>query len=240
MQLQNVLKILFPGQCVSCGALVEDAHALCGQCWAQTPFIDGVVCDQCGIPLVGESGGGRPLCDECLDVPRVWDRGRATLLYQGRARKLVLSLKHGDRADIAKTAGRWMAVQAARLLPVGGVIVPVPLHWTRLIKRRFNQAALLARAIGEITGHEVMADGLVRHRRTGSQEKRTREGRARNVAGSMIAHPARAHVLEGKRILVVDDVLTSGATFSEATGALLSAGAASVSVLAMARVAMEP
>ena len=240
MELQKVLKVLFPGQCVSCGALVEDAHALCGQCWAKTPFIDGVVCDQCGLPLMGEPGGGRPLCDDCMAQPRAWDRGRATLIYEGRARNMVLALKHGDRPDIARTAGRWMASQAVRLAPADAIIVPVPLHWTRLIKRRFNQAALLARSIAEITGQEVLPDGLVRRRRTRTQESRSREARIRNVAGSMIVHPGRAHLLEGRPVLVIDDVFTSGATFTEATGALHAAGVASVSVLALARVALEP
>lgn len=236
MQLQKALKVLFPGQCVSCGALVEDVHALCGTCWAQTPFIDGLVCDQCGVPLMGESGGARPLCDDCMDHPPPWRRGRAALIYDGRARSMVLALKHGDRPDIAKSAARWMAARVPELAPPGAILVPVPLHWTRLLRRRFNQSALLARGIGEITGHEVIADGLARRRRTGSQENRTREERLRNVAGSMIAHPGRVPRLEGQDVLLIDDVMTSGATFAEATQALLAAGVASVSVLALARV----
>jgi ComF family protein len=239
MQLQKALNVLFPGQCVACGDLVEEAHALCGACWSETPFIDGLVCDVCGQPLLGEGDGSRPLCDDCMAHPRAWSRGRAALIYRGRARRMVLALKHGDRPDIAKPAARWMAPRAQELLPPDGLIVPVPLHWTRLLKRRFNQAALLARGIGGITRHEVLADGLARRRRTGSQENRNRDERALNVAGSMIAHPGRTHLLEGRSILVIDDVMTSGATFAEAAKALLAAGAAEVSVLALARVVKD-
>lgn len=236
MPLQNAMKILFPGQCVSCGALVEDVHALCGACWAETPFIGGLVCDLCGVPLLGAPGPGAAHCDDCLAMPPPWQRGRAVLLYEGRARTMVLALKHGDRIDVAKPAARWMAAVVPSLLPPGGVIVPVPLHWTRLVARRFNQAALLARGIGALTRHDVLADGLVRARRTGRQENRSRAERHRNVAGSMAIHPNRASQVAGRPVLVVDDVMTSGGTFAEATRALLAAGAGPVSVLALARV----
>lgn len=239
MQLQNALKVLFPGQCISCGVLVEDAHALCGACWAETPFIEGFVCDQCGAPLVGESAGERPLCDDCMVFPRPWDRGRSVLLYEGRARSLVLSLKYGDRPDMARTVGRWMASRAVELLPPDGFLVPVPLHWTRLLRRRFNQSALLAREIGRITGRRSVSDVLVRSLRTGSQEHRTRDERIRNVAGAMVVHPGRADRIEGRPVLVIDDVMTSGATFAEAARALGAAGAGPVSVLALARVVKD-
>lgn len=239
MQLQKALTVLFPGQCVACGALLEDVHALCAACWADTPFIEGLACDQCGQPLLGESVGERPLCDDCMAWPRPWHRGRAALAYGGRARSMILALKHGDRPDIAKPAARWMAPHAVDLLPDGGVIVPVPLHWTRLLRRRYNQAALLARTLAGITGHVALCDGLARRRRTGSQENRSRHERAQNVAGSMAVLPARKSQVEGRAVLVVDDVLTSGATFAEATSALLASGAASVSVLALARVVKD-
>ncbi|MEM9031580.1 MAG: ComF family protein [Pseudomonadota bacterium] len=240
MQLQNALKVLFPGQCAACGTLVEDAHALCGACWVDTAFIDGLSCDACGLPMIGEAAGARPLCDACLNTPPLWHQGRAVFMYTGQGRRMVLALKHGDRVEIAKPAARWMAARLSVLLPTGGALVPVPLHWTRLVARRFNQAALLANGIGSITGHDVIVDALVRRRRTGSQENRSRDERFGNLSGAMVAHPSRAKQIVGRRIVVVDDVLTSGATLTEATRALLDAGAASVSVLVLARVAKAP
>ncbi len=239
MQLQKALTALFPGQCVSCGELVEGTHALCGACWAETPFIAGLVCDQCGVPMIGETGGGRPLCDDCMAAPGPWKRGRAALRYDGRARAMILGLKHGDRTDIVRPAARWMAERVPDLGLSDPLLVPVPLHWTRLLRRRYNQSALLAQEIGRITGLKVLPDGLARRRRTGTQENRSREERIRNVAGSMIAHPGRVPQLEGREVIVVDDVMTSGATFSEATLALLEAGVTAVSVLALARVVKE-
>ena len=239
MQLQKALSILYPAQCVACGTLVEEAHALCGACWVKTPFIDGLVCDACGVPLLGEAAGARPLCDDCMTAPRPWEKGRAVLVYRDNARRIVLSLKHADRIDLVRPAARWMATRVPALLPADGVIVPVPLHWTRLLTRRFNQAALLARAIGKISEHKVIPDALIRRRRTAVQEHMTREERTRNLDGAMMANPMRVRALAGKPLLLVDDVFTSGATFGEATRAARAAGISSVSVLALARVVKD-
>ena len=239
MFLQKAVSILYPDQCVSCGAMVEGAHALCGACWTATPFLDGLVCDACGLPLLGEAAGDRALCDDCMSDPRPWDKGRAALLYRDNARRLVLALKHGDRLDLARPCGLWLAPHIPKLRPEGGVVVPVPLHWTRLVLRRFNQAALLVHAATSGTGCLAMPDALIRQRRTPSQEHRTKEDRVKNLDGSMVVNPARVEALCGRDVLIVDDVMTSGATFAEATRALRLAGVARVSVLALARVAKD-
>jgi ComF family protein len=157
--------------------------------------------------------------------------------YAGNGRKLVLGLKHGDRAEIARAAGPWMARAAADLLTDNPVILPVPLHWRRLAERRFNQAALLALSLATSSGRDCVPDALIRARNTGTQDGLDRDGRFRNVDDAIRVHPRRAAQIAGRRVLLVDDVMTSGATFSAATQACLAAGAEQVFVMALARVA---
>lgn len=239
MLLQKAVSVLYPDQCVSCGAMVEGVHALCGSCWSSTPFIEGLVCDACGTPLLGDAVGTRVLCDECMASHPPWDRGRSVLLYRDNARRLILAIKHGDRLDLARPAGVWLARSAKELLDDRTVIVPIPLHWTRMVKRRFNQAALLAHAVASETTAKIISDALIRRRRTPSQEHRTRSEREANLEGSMIVNKGRVSALEGRDVLLIDDVLTSGATFREATRALRLAEVGRVSVLALARVAKD-
>ena len=158
------------------------------------------------------------------------------LLYQEGARRMILALKHGDRLDIAKAAARWMAPKALDLLPPDGAIVPVPLHWTRLLKRRYNQAALLAHGISRLTGRRAATHALIRVKRTNTQEGKDRDSRIANVSGSMAVRASAAEEIRGRPVLLVDDVMTSGATFAEATRAIVAAGAGPISVLALARV----
>ena len=235
--LQSMIRAIYPPQCVCCGALTLEEFALCGRCWSDTPFVAGLACDLCGVPLLGEERGRPEYCDTCLQHGRDWARGRAVGLYDGKLRELVLSFKHGDRTDLARPLGLWMA----RALPLligaeeAPVIIPVPLHPLRLWMRRYNQAALLARRIGEETGHPVLVDGLVRIRRTKPLKGADRAARAAAVAGAFAVHPRHRAAIAGRLVAVVDDVMTSGATLSVATRTLQDAGAAEVRVLVLAR-----
>lgn len=233
-----MLQAVFPPECLHCSARLEDAFALCGSCWGNTPFILGAACDLCGTGLPGQTAaeGEALICGECQRVPRAWDHGRAVFSYEDVGRKLVLSLKHGDRADIARAAGPWMARAAADILVDDPILVPVPLHWTRLARRRFNQSALLAWSLARQTGAEVAPQALLRLRPTPSQEGRSRDARYANVDEAIIPHPRKSEILEGRNVLLIDDVMTSGATLAIATEACRQAGAANVSVLALARV----
>ncbi len=234
--MQNALSLLFPEQCIACGALVETPDGLCGACWRETPFLDGLVCDACGLPLLGEAAGARPLCDGCLEDHPPWSSGRAVVAYRDTARRLVLALKHGDRLDLARPLGRWMAGRGGDLVVGDGLLVPVPLHWTRLVRRRFNQSALLASEIARCWGAEACPDGLIRTRRTRPQDRMTPEERRLNVEDAITPHPRRGGMMDNRNVVLVDDVMTSGATLAAAARAARAAGARSVSVLVLARV----
>lgn len=242
MGLQSILHAVFPPECLHCSARVEDSFAICGDCWGDTPFILGTACDKCGTGLPGqtpETPGETLICTECAKTARPWSRGRAVMGYDAVGRSLVLAMKHGDRADVARAAGPWMARAGADLAMENPLIVPIPLHWTRLAKRRFNQAALLAQSYARFSGHAWDPMPLYRTRATPSQEGRDRDGRHRNLADAIQAHPKHGSILKDRNIILVDDVMTSGATFSIATEACFEVGAKNVCVLALARVGAD-
>ena len=237
MGLQSVLRALYPPQCIGCGTPVTTEEGLCGACWRDTPFIVGLVCDMCGTPLPGDDDGRPVQCDDCLTVARPWARGRSVLRYDGRARQLVMRLKHGDRLELARPAGRWMARVAQPLHRADTLVVPVPLHWTRLLRRRYNQAALLAQVMAREFDCAFCPDLLTRVRRTPVQGGQGREDRFSNMRDTIAPHPRRGTRAQGRSVLLIDDVMTSGATLAAASEACYLAGADEVSVLTLARVA---
>ena len=238
--LQTALHLIYPPRCTICGDQVESDFGLCGPCWRDTPFISGLVCDACGVPLPGEEDAGQVVhCDDCLKIARPWKRGRAALLYRDNGRRLVLALKHGDRQDVVRPAALWMARAAKPLLTDNTLIAPVPLHWVRMLRRRFNQAALLAQAVADEVGLACCPDLLIRPRRTRSLEGLGFDARHQTLDGAIKAHPKRRHRMAGRHVLIVDDVMTSGATFSAAAQACFASGAKDVSILALARVAKD-
>lgn len=232
-----MLQLLYPPRCLGCGELVESDFGLCGRCWRDTPFIGGTVCDSCGVPLPGQSDGERLDCDDCMQTPRPWARGAAVLFYEDLARKLVLGLKHGDRQDIARSAAHWMVRLAAPLIRPETLVVPVPLHWSRLLRRRYNQSALLSQALAQEMGLDHCPDALVRLRRTDSLDHKSPEARAELLDGAIGPHPRHGQKLADRPVLLIDDVMTSGATLSACTRACQDAGANEVSVLVLARAA---
>src|SRR6056297_1237354 len=165
---QTAVRLVYPPRCISCGGLVESDFGLCGPCWRDTPLISGLVCDACGTQLPGAAGPQVDYCDDCLVTARPWSRGRSALRYHDNARRLVLALKHGDRQDLARPAAAWMARAAQPLLRPDTLIAPVPLHWLRMLSRRFNQAALLAQGVARETGLDWCPDLLIRR----SEERR--------------------------------------------------------------------
>lgn len=234
----RVLHAIYPPQCMTCDMLVEEQGALCPQCWRETGFIFGLCCNLCGTPLPGDCAEDPvAVCDDCLTLARPWDQGRAVMVYGDKARQILLGLKYHDRLDHAPVAGKWLARAAQPLVRPDTLVTPVPLHWLRLLKRRYNQAAVLSHALANTLCLAHCPDLLIRSRYTGTQDGRGRMARFANVQGAFTPNPRQAHRIAGRHILVVDDVMTAGATFAAVTDTLLARGAASVRVIALARVA---
>ncbi len=236
---QALMHTVFPPRCICCGEAVGTDYGLCGPCWRETRFITGLVCDCCGTPLPGEGDGSPILCDDCLAAPRPWDRGRAAFVYGGTGRQLVLALKHGDRLDLVPPLGAMLSRAVQPILVPGMVVAPVPLHRNRLIRRMFNQSALLAQNLARRERLACLPDLFVRTRATASQEGLGRQERFCNLEGAIRVRPRHYPHIAGQHLLLVDDVLTSGATMAATAEAALQAGAAKVSVAVLARVARD-
>jgi ComF family protein len=230
-----LLDAILPPRCLKCGEIVADPGSLCGQCWPALRFLGEPCCACCGLPFEFEMGAGS-LCAACIADRPLYSRARSALVYDDASRELVLRFKHADRIDGAATFAGWMARAGAELVAAADIIAPVPLHRWRLVRRRYNQAAVLANAIGRSRGKLVVPDLLVRRRATASQGHLGRGQRQRNVAGAFALHPRRGQVAAGARILLIDDVLTTGATAAACARVLRKAGAADVDLLVLARV----
>lgn len=231
----GLLDAVLPPRCLNCGRSVDAAGALCPACWAAAAFVEPPFCAACGFSFEFDLGPAA-LCGDCAREPPVFARARAVFRYDGASRDLVLRFKHGDRTDGAPAFGQWLARAGAPLLADADLVAPVPLHWLRLFRRRYNQAALLASALAARAGKPAVNDLLLRRRRTPSQGGLGAVARHRNVAGAFAVNPRRRPLLAGRRVLLVDDVMTTGATVSACAATLLRAGAAAVDVIVLARV----
>ncbi len=203
--------------------------------WQGIAFLADPVCDGCGSPFPYDPGPA-VRCAACMTRPRAFTRARAACLYDEASRGPILMFKHGDRTDLAVLFSRWLERSAAELLAEADAVVPVPLHRWRLLRRRYNQAAELARPLAHRAGLTYLPDALIRERATDTQGGKSAGGRRRNVAGAFAVPPGKQTKVEGKRILLIDDVLTTGATAHGCARALLAAGAAQVDLAVIARV----
>jgi len=237
--LQQVIHALYPPQCVACDQPTASDFGLCGACWAQTTFLGGTICSKCGAPLPGAESGDNLQCDDCMRIARPWDQGRAAIAYAGVGRRLVLGLKHRDRTDLTWPASGWMAHVAAPLIAQDTLIVPTPLHWSRLLKRRYNQAALLATDLGKRLDREAAVTALIRTRATPPLDKVSREARFQTLSDVIAPHPKHGARMMGRPVLLVDDVMTSGATLAACAEAALRAGADRINVITLARVVKD-
>lgn len=224
--------MIFPPQALD-GGPAPLAGGLSAETWSRIHFLDGPVCDGCGQPFEYDPG---ERCPACLAKPRSFDAARAACLYDEVSREPILMLKHGDRLDLAPLLARWVSRSARELLETADAIVPVPLHPLRLLRRRYNQAAEIARPLSGLSGVPYLPDALVRRRATETQAGKSGSGRMRNVAAAFHVPASRAGQVRGRRILLIDDVMTTGATAEGCARALKAAGAARVDLAVVARV----
>lgn len=231
-----LLDVLIPPRCLKCGAVTDMPGTLCPACWESVTFLSAPCCACCGTPFDIDLGPGA-LCGACSARRPRFERARSVFRYDESSRALILRFKHADRTGGAKTFGRWMARAGAELLTDADLILPVPLHPFRLLKRRYNQSALLGWELAKLSGKPCRVDVLARVRHTKPQGTMGRAGRSRNLKGAFVVRTPSA--IQGKRVLLIDDVLTSGATLSECAKVLLAAGAAAVDVLTLARVVLR-
>lgn len=223
-----------PAQCAHCRVPVQQ-NGLCPSCWSQLSLIEKPYCPRLGIPFVYDPGEG-VLSMEAIADPPAYSRARAAARFDDVARALIHALKYHDRTDLAAQIATLMRQAGRELIADADLIVPVPLHWRRALARRYNQSGLLARQIGRLSGREVAHDLVRRTRPTAHQVGLSRTERARNVQGAFTVPPAERARLRGKRVVLIDDVLTSGATADACARALLRAGAARVELVVFARV----
>ncbi len=233
--MRLMLDIALPPLCPSCRDPVGESSGLCAACWSKLSPIERPFCEKLGIPFAYDPGPGIYSMQAIADPP-AYARARAAVRYDDIARTLVHALKYGDRLDLAPTMGRWMGRAGAELVKDADAIVPVPLHWRRLWARRFNQSAALARRLSAQCGVPVSDMALKRVKATPQQVGLSRSERAANVQGAFRVDPAGKADIARRHILLVDDVLTSGATADACARALLRAGARQVDVLVFARV----
>ena len=231
-----VLDFVYPPLCIGCRATVAEPGALCATCWQDIRFLDGPMCAACGLPFEFDPGGDT-LCAACHARPPAFDKARAIMRYDEASKRPILAFKHGDRLDLSPAFARWLDRGGRGLLAQADVVIPVPLHPGRLWSRRYNQSAELARALGRLGGKPCDFRSLVRGRATPSQgAMRSAKARRRNMLGAFKVSPRHKSAIAGRNVLLIDDVLTTGATVDACARALKRAGAAKVLVLALARV----
>ena len=229
-----VQDLIFPHHAFDAGSRAA-SPGLTAEGWSRIAFLESPVCDGCGAPFDYDQGAG-VRCPACEARPRAFSRARAACLYDEHSRDLILQFKHADRLDHARLFSLWLSRAAVELMEEADAVVPVPMHPLRLIRRRYNQAAEIARPLARRAGLPYWPGALTRKRAGESQAGKSASGRRRAVQGAYACPQGWAARLKGKRILLVDDVMTTGATAEACAKALIRAGAAGVNVAVIARV----
>ena len=232
---RSMLDAVLPPRCIACGGIVGAGTALCADCWPGLDLITAPQCARCGLPFDFDLGEGA-LCGGCAASPPAFERARAALRYNDLSARLIVGFKRADRTHLVPAFARWLQRAAGPLLDEADLVACVPLHRRRLLARRYNQSAMLALALSRLAGRPVAIDLLARTRATPSQGGLNRNQRFDNVRGAIAVRPHRAALVPGRRILLVDDVFTTGATVEACARVLYRAGAAGVDVVTLARV----
>jgi ComF family protein len=234
---RSLLNLLYPPLCLACRVPTSEPIALCAECWKRITFFDVPVCACCGLAFEIDPGADT-LCASCLASPPAFDLARAAITYDEGSKNGILALKRADRLEFAHLFAVWLKRAGQRLLEEADVIVPVPLYRWRLWARRYNQSAVLAQRLSQLSGKRFDPFALIRTRSTPSQgQMPSAKARVRNVRGAFKVPPGGICSILGRRVLLVDDVLTTGATIQACARALKRAGAEKVLVLTIARVA---
>lgn len=229
-----LLTFLFPPLCPLCRTPTGGINqALCASCFKEVHFLSAPLCSRCGISLP-LSVNPHGVCGHCMADPPPFKMARAVLVYNEDSKSLILSFKHGDRIELAPLFADWLLRAGKDVLQGADYLIPVPLHRKRLWFRRYNQAALLGHALAPLVAVPCRTDVLLRPKATQSQGRFGRIGRQKNIAGAFAV--AHKEMIKGRNLVLIDDVLTTGATVSACAKALTRAGAASVSILTLARV----
>lgn len=238
---RQTINLLLPPRCPVTGEIVDRPGMVSPQAWSSLRFVSAPHCACCGIPfeVLGEGLAGDTaaiLCGGCLAGEKPYASARASLVYDDSSRSLVLAFKHGDQTHLTVTFAPWLKTAAGELLTPESILVPVPLHWVRLLRRRYNQAALLGHSLAEITGCECWPDVLKRQKNTVTQGHLNAKQRHDNVKNAFGINPQYTELISGRHLILIDDVHTTGATLEECARVLRAAGAQRVDVLTLARV----
>jgi ComF family protein len=246
--IQHILKrgidLILPPRCPVNGTIVDSVGAISPQAWKELTFISSPHCPCCGIPFAVENDAVFPLmadylCGQCLSTPRHFEKSKSLLVYDDGSRKMILSFKHADAPHLHTTLAPLLVNLGKDFLNPDSVLVPIPLHWRRLVSRRYNQSAILANAMSKISGVICWPDVLMRVRHTPPQGHKSAKDRYQNVAGAFEINSIYQDKLNDKKIVLIDDVFTTGATLDECAKVLKSAGVKSVNLLTLARVTKE-
>lgn len=230
---------VYPPSCVGCGRKTKSGGAFCVECWAEVNFIERPYCEVLGIPFAHDHGPGI-LSAEAIAEPPPFQRLRAATIHDGPARKLVHQLKYLDRTDLARLMASWMLRASDGTVAACDCIMPVPLHRRRFLARRFNQSAELARHVAALSGKPFLSSTLLRIKPTSRQVGLSARARQQNVRGAFAIAPGREADIVGKRVVLIDDVYTTGATVAAAARRLKKAGASDVTVLTFAMAISGP
>lgn len=228
-----LLSLVFPNRCLQCRSVMGEGAGICYPCWNQLTFISAPVCPHCGIPHPSPDQEGL-LCGRCVTLPPFYDKARSAVVYDAHSRGLPLSLKNGDKTLIAAHVAPWLARAGSELLPSVDALVPVPLHWRRQFIRQFNQSTLLANQLSQLM-HIPLVHALKRKKHTPSQGHLNPRERHKNVHSAFTV--SRPQEIKEKTVMLIDDVLTTGATVDACAAALKKSGAKAVFVLTLCRVA---
>ena len=232
---QNIINLILPPRCLKCGVVLLDSDGLCADCFNEINFISQPYCKKCGMPFGQGEINKEKLCGQCIREKKpVFKMSRSAFIYDEKSKDLILGFKFFDKTENSIVFARWMKNSGKDIFDSGvDVIIPIPLHYKRLIKRRYNQSGLLAKELSKITNCPVDYDCVTRHKSTRPQVEFLGEARVRNVKNAFVAkYPDR---IKGKRILLVDDVMTTGSTLKECALVLKKAGAHSICSLTVAR-----